>query len=55
MVIGGPKVFCEDRMEIYIIIHRLKLDQQYKDDELQAAIDIIESSKDGLREFNTFI
>ncbi len=33
---------------IGFIIHRLKLDQQYKDDELQAAIDIIESSKDGL-------
>ena len=33
---------------IGFIIHRIKLDQQYKDDELQAAIDIIESSKDGL-------
>ena len=33
---------------IGFILHRLKLDQQYKDDELQAAIDIIESSKDGL-------
>ncbi len=30
-------------------IHRLRLNQQYKDDELQAtAIYIIESSKDGL-------
>ncbi len=33
---------------IGFIIHRLRLDQQYKNDELQAAIDIIESSKDGL-------
>jgi hypothetical protein len=30
------------------IIHRLKVDQKYKNDELQSAIDIIESSKDGL-------
>jgi len=33
---------------IGFIIHRLKVDQRYKDDELQSAIDIIESSKDGL-------
>lgn len=33
---------------IEFIIHRLKVDQRYKDDELQSAIDIIESSKDGL-------
>jgi cytochrome c biogenesis protein CcdA len=33
---------------IGFIIHRLKVDQGYKDDELQYAIDIIESSKDGL-------
>ena len=30
------------------IIQRLRADQKYKDDELQSAIDIIESSKDGL-------
>ena len=30
------------------IIHRLRVDQKFKDDELQSAIDIIESSKDGL-------
>ena len=30
------------------IIHRLRIDQRYKDDELDSAIDIIESSKDGL-------
>jgi uncharacterized membrane protein len=33
---------------IGFIIHRLKVDQRYKDDELQSAIDIIESSKEGL-------
>ena len=33
---------------IGFIIHRLKVDQKYKEDELQSAIDIIESSKDGL-------
>jgi hypothetical protein len=33
---------------IGFIIHRLIVDQKYKDDELQSAIDIIESSKDGL-------
>jgi len=33
---------------IGFVIHRLKVDQKYKDDELQSAIDIIESSKDGL-------
>ncbi len=33
---------------IGFIIHRLVTDQRYKDDELQSAIDIIESSKDGL-------
>lgn len=33
---------------IGFIIHRLILDQQYKEDELQSAIDIIEQSKDGL-------
>jgi hypothetical protein len=30
------------------IIQRLRVDQKYKDDELQSAIDIIESSKAGL-------
>ena len=30
------------------IIHRIKVDHKFKDDELQSAIDIIESSKDGL-------
>ena len=33
---------------IGFIIHRLVTDQRYKDDELQSAIDIIESSMDGL-------
>ena len=33
---------------IGFIIHRLIIDQKYKIDELQSAIDIIESSKDGL-------
>ncbi|MBZ2165926.1 hypothetical protein [Methanobacterium spitsbergense] len=33
---------------IGFIIHRLIVDQKYKDDELKSAIDIIESSKDGL-------
>ena len=33
---------------IGFILHRLKVDQKYKDDKLQSAIDIIESSKDGL-------
>jgi len=33
---------------IGFIIHRLRVDQKFKDDELQSAIDIIESSKDGL-------
>jgi len=30
------------------IIQRLRVDQRYKDDELQSAIDILESSKEGL-------
>ena len=33
---------------IGFIIQRLRIDQKYKDDELQSAIDIIESSMDGL-------
>lgn len=33
---------------IGFIIHRLRVDQKFKDDELQSAIDIIESSMDGL-------
>lgn len=33
---------------IGFIIHRLIVDQRYKDDELEAAIDIIESNKDDL-------
>ena len=33
---------------IGFIIHRLRIDQKMKDEELQSAIDIIESSKDGL-------
>jgi ABC-type transport system involved in multi-copper enzyme maturation permease subunit len=33
---------------IGFVIHRLKEDQKFKDDELDSAIDIIESSKDGL-------
>lgn len=33
---------------IGFIIHRLRVDQKAKDDELQSAIDIIESSMDGL-------
>jgi len=33
---------------IGFIIQRLRVDQKFKDDELQSAIDIIESSKDGL-------
>ncbi len=31
------------------IVQRLRVDQKYKDDELQSAIDIIESSKEGLK------
>jgi flagellar biosynthesis/type III secretory pathway M-ring protein FliF/YscJ len=34
---------------IGFIVHRLKVDQKNKDDELESAIDIIESSKDGLK------
>ncbi len=33
---------------IGFIIQRLRIDQKYKDDELESAIDIIESSMDGL-------
>lgn len=33
---------------IGFVIHRLRVDQKFKDDELDSAIDIIESSKDGL-------
>jgi hypothetical protein len=33
---------------IGFVIHRLRIDQRYKNDELDSAIDIIESSKDGL-------
>ncbi len=36
---------------IGFIIHRLRVDQGVKDDELDSAIDIIESSKDGLDSF----
>ena len=36
---------------IGFIIHRLRVDQRVKDDELDSAIDIIESSKDGLDSF----
>jgi len=36
---------------IGFIIHRLIVDQRYKDDELEAAIDIIKSSKDDLDSF----
>ncbi len=36
---------------IGFIIHRLIVDQRFKDDELESAIDIIESSKDGLDGF----
>lgn len=33
------------------IIHRLIADQKFKEDELESAIDIVESSKDGLDSF----
>ncbi len=33
---------------IGFVIQRLRIDQKYKDDELESAIDIIESSMDGL-------
>lgn len=33
---------------IGFVIHRLRVDQRFKDDELDSAIDIIESSKEGL-------
>jgi hypothetical protein len=33
---------------IGFITHRLRVDQRFKDDELDSAMDIIESSKDGL-------
>jgi uncharacterized membrane protein YozB (DUF420 family) len=36
---------------IGFVIHRLRLDQRFKDDELDSAIDIIESNKDGLDSF----
>lgn len=36
---------------IGFIIHRLRIDQRFKDDELDSAVDIIESSKDGLDSF----
>jgi len=36
---------------IGFIIHRLKVDQSIKNDELDSAIDIIESNKDGLESF----
>ncbi len=36
---------------IGFIIHRLIVDQKFKDNELDSAIDIIESSKDGLDSF----
>lgn len=36
---------------IGFIVHRLRVDQQFKDDELDSAIDIIESSRDGLDSF----
>ena len=36
---------------IGFIIHRLMVDQKVKDDELDSAIDIIESNKDGLDSF----
>ena len=36
---------------IGFIVHRLRIDQRFKDDELDSAVDIIESSKDGLDSF----
>jgi hypothetical protein len=36
---------------IGFVIHRLIVDESYKKDELESAIDIIESSKDGLDSF----
>ncbi|MTK64766.1 MAG: hypothetical protein F8N15_09665 [Methanobacterium sp.] len=36
---------------IGFIIHRLMVDERYKQDELESAIDIIESSKSGLNSF----
>jgi cytochrome c biogenesis protein CcdA len=36
---------------IGFIIHRLKVDQRIKNDELDSAIDVIESNKDGLESF----
>jgi uncharacterized membrane protein YozB (DUF420 family) len=36
---------------IGFVIHRLRVDQRIKDDELDSAIDIIESNKDGLDSF----
>ena len=36
---------------IGFIVHRLRVDQRFKDDELESAIDIIESSKDSLDSF----
>lgn len=33
------------------VIHRLRVDQRFKDDELDSAIDIIESNKGGLDSF----
>jgi cytochrome c biogenesis protein CcdA len=40
---------------IGFIIHRLIVDQRFKDDDLEAATNIIESSKDGLDSFINFI
>ena len=36
---------------IGFIVHRLRVDQRFKDDEFDSAVDIIESSKDGLDSF----
>jgi len=36
---------------IGFVIHRLIVDESYKKDEIESAIDIIESSKDGLDSF----
>ena len=44
-------IFMATSSIIWFIIHRLRVDQRFKDDELESAIDIIESSKDSLDSF----
>lgn len=47
-------IFLAISSVVGFIFHRLKIDQQMRNEELESAINIIESSKDGLNNPKTF-